>query len=510
MSEVNSQTTDVVREFLALQAKMWDAGYRVAALDFLRQGVGRFPGDPRLTARLAVHARSLADWRDGDVDVATLAAVRPNLVPSMTAICMSDDAALHRASAVAHAARGPAPALPVFRHAAGEMKHKLRIGYISPDFRDHPMGQCMAEVFERHDRRRFDVIGYSLRGEDCALRARIDAGFDRVVDLATSSEAEAAARIHADGIDILIELIGVNTFAGWAALASRPAPVQVSLLGFPGTKAAPFIDYLIGDPVVLGEGANAPFTETLVELPETYYPTDSTKAHLAPLVRAEGARNDGEARTAAGLPPDAFVFCCFNYPHKITPEMFGVWMHILQGVHGAVLWLLEPWPGVAPNLQREAKARGVDPARIVCAPRLPPAEHLARLPLADLALDTLPCGAHTTAVDALWAGVPMLTCLGKSFAGRVGASLLNAIGLPELIVRDLEGYEALAVRLAREPRLLAGYRARLAANRRTAPLFDCAHYTRHLETAYETMWAIHCQGDGPRAFGVLSTRHCRT
>jgi predicted O-linked N-acetylglucosamine transferase (SPINDLY family) len=483
----------VVREILALENKIW-ATDRAAALDFLRQGLQRYPAEPKLLARLATHATSLADWRDGPIDIARIIAADHGVMWPMMPLCLSDDPALHRAAAADYAARLPAPALPPFRHAAPAAKPKLRVGYISPDLREHPMGQCMAEVFERHDRGRFEVLGYMLRKTDgSALRARIEAGFDHVADLTDLSEAEAAARIHADGIDILVELIGYTTFSGCAILGTRPAPVQVSLLGFPGTKAAPFIDYFVGDPIVCGDGAADYFTEWLALLPETYYATDSRKVIAA----------SSPTRAGAGLPEKAFVFCCFNYPQKITPAMFDVWMRILRQTPRSVLWLLEPWPGIVGNLRREAVARGVDPARLIFAPRLPLAEHLARLSLADLALDTLPCGAHTTAVDALWAGVPMLTCLGQSFAGRVGASLLNAVGLPELIAGDLDAYEALAVGSARDRNRLASLRQRLADNHTTHALFDCSRYTRHLETAYETMWAIHCDCGEPRSFGVL-------
>jgi len=479
---------------LALDDKMWAGGERPAALALLRQGLRRYPGEPRLMGRLARTATSLADWRDGAIDIAAVIAAGRDALSAMWALCLADDPTLHRACAADHAAHMPVSAAPGYLHSLAQDKPLLRIGYLTADFREHPMSQCTAELFERHDRRRVAITGYSLGKDDGSpLRRRIEAGFDCFVDLAGCADAEAAARIHADAIDILVELIGYTTFNGCGIMALRPAPIQVSLLGFPGTKATPFIDYLVGDPIVCGDGAAEHYTERLALLPETYFPNDSRKAIASP----------PPTRKQAGLPAQGFVFCCFNYPQKITPDMFDRWMRLLRGTRGALLWLLDAWPGVADNLRREAAARGADPERLIFAPRLPLADHLARLSLADLALDTLPCGAHTTASDALWAGVPMITCLGKSFAGRVGATLLNAIGLPELIAPDLEAYEALALRLAHEPDRLAGLRRRLAANRLTAPLFDCARYTRHLEAAYATMWAIHCNGCEPRSFGVL-------
>ena len=486
--EPAEQTIDNI---LALEKDLWriDRG-RVAALDLLRQGILRYPGQPRLLAQHVARARSLADWRDGAPSIAALIATGESTWPFY--VC--DEPAVHRAAAMAYRTAREIEAVPSFKHGPATAKMPLRIGYLSTDFRSHPTSLLTAELFERHDRRRVTVTGYSLRASDeSALRRRIEAGFDRFVDLSGATDAEAAARIYGDSIDILVDLNGYRRGARSGILARRPAPVQVSFLAFPGTMAADFIDYMIGDPIVFGNGAAEHFTERLVVLPDTYQPNDSRQAIASP----------PPTRSEVGLPASGFVYCCFNSPRKIAPAMFDCWMRLLKQIDGAVLWLLAPWAGVADNLRREAAARGVEPARLVIASRLPLADHLARLGLADLALDTLPYGAHTTGSNALWAGVPMLTCLGKSFAGRVGASLLNAIGLPELITLDLDAYERLALRLAHEPDLLASFRRRLAANRLTTPLFDCARYTRHLEIAYGTMWAIHCESGEPRSFGVL-------
>jgi len=486
----------VIDRILAFERKLWRAAnVRASALDLLREGLRRHPGDRRLRVRLALRALSLADWRDRASDIAAVLAngQRPPL--PLWALLWTDDLVVHRAAAVDWAARFAAKVGAPFRHGAGSARRPLRVGYLSADFRAHAVSTLIAELLEGHDRRRVAITGYSLHnGDGSPLRARLEAGVDRFVDLSGLPDAEAAARIYADGTDILVDLNGYTAGGRSGILARRPAPIQVSLLGFSGTMAADFIDYIIGDPVVLGDGAAEHFTERLVELPETFQPNDSRKVIASPL----------PSRTEAGLPGDGFVFCCFNDPRRLSPEMFDIWMRLLARSDGAVLWLNAPWSEVADNLRREAAARGVDPARLIFARRLPSlADHLARLSLADLALDTLPYGAHTTASDALWAGVPMVTCIGRSFAGRVGASVLSAIGLPELITPDLQAYEALALRLAHEPDLLAALRRRLVANRLTSPLFDCARYTRHLETAYETMWAIHCTGGEPRAFGVL-------
>ncbi len=488
MSEPADQA---VENILAVEKKLWRTDkWRVAALDLLRQGIRRYPGHARLLARYTARTRLLADWRAGAPNIAALIAAGGGGWP----LYLCEEPALHRAAAAAQAAHNAKEAVTPFRHGPAAAKKPLRIGYLSADFRAHQTSQLIAELFERHDRCRVAVTGYSLRASDGSpLRRRIEAGFDRFVDLSDVADAEAAGRIHRDGTDILVDLNGYWRGARSGILARRPAPVQVSFLAFPGTMAADFIDYMIGDPIVFGDGAAEQFTERLVVLPDTYQPNDSRQAIASP----------PPTRSEVGLPPGSFVYCCFNFPQKLSPDMFDRWMRLLRETDGAVLWLLAPRMGVADNLRREAVARGVDPARLVFAPRLPLADHLARLSLADLALDTLPCGAHKTASDALWAGVPMVTCLGKSFAGRVGASLLNAVGLPELITPDLDAYETLALRLAHEADLLASFRQRLAANRLTTPLFDCARYTRHLEIAYATMWAIHCDGGEPRSFGVL-------
>jgi predicted O-linked N-acetylglucosamine transferase (SPINDLY family) len=480
-----------VETVLALEEKVWLVRPDCAVgLDLLRQAMRRLGAHPRLRARMAARARWSADWQL----LQDCAGVPPG---PMTALYITDDGALHRAAAAREAAcvvalAAEEEAIP-FGHPSGYPKQPLRVGYMSTDFREHPMPYCTAELFERHDRCRVAATGYSLRASDgSAPRRRVEAAFERFVDLTGATDAQAAALIHADGIDILVDLNGYTKGARCGILARRPAPVQVNFLGFPGTMAADFIDYIIGDRVVFGDGAAEHVTERLVLLPDTYFPYDSRKP-TAP----------SPTRDEAGLPATGFVFCCFNAPYKITPRMFDCWMRLLHAADGAVLWLLDLRTGAAENLRWEAAARGINPARLVFAPRLAPADHVARLSLAGLALDTLPYGAHTTAMDALWAGVPMVSCLGKNFAGRVGASLLNAVGLPELITHDLQAYEALALRLARDADLLARLRRRLANNRTTHPLFDTARFARHLETAYETMWAIHCDGGEPRSFGIV-------
>jgi protein O-GlcNAc transferase len=370
-------------------------------------------------------------------------------------------------------------------------RERIRLGYLSADFHQHATVHLAAELFERHERGRFEVFAYSYGPDDGSpMRQRLERAFDRFVDIRPLSHAQAAQRIEVDEIDILIDLKGHTLNARTAALASRPAPIQVNYLGYPGTMGADFIDYVIVDRIVVPPDEQAHFTEKRVILPGCYQPNSMREAAPAP------------ARRECGLPADGFVFCCFNNTYKITPQFFDIWMRLLLRVPGSVLWLLESNELARRNLRREAEQRGIDPGRLVFAPIRPIAEHLARHRHADLFLDTLPCNAHTTASDALWAGLPVLTCAGTTFAGRVAASALAAAGVPELIAPSVAAYEQLALDLARTPTRLRELRERLDENRTTAPLFDIAAYVRHLETAYAGMWERWRAGEPPAAFVV--------
>jgi predicted O-linked N-acetylglucosamine transferase (SPINDLY family) len=371
---------------------------------------------------------------------------------------------------------------------------KLRIAYLSADFRGHPVAYLIAELIERHDRSRFEVIALDFSEDDGSeMRGRITSAFDRIVDVRTTSDLAAAELLHSLEADIAIDLMGHTKDSRPGILAHRPAPVQVSYLGYPGTTGTPFIDYIIADKTVAPFEHQPFYTEKIVHLPDCFLVSDSTRTI------AEGT----PTRHEAGLPEHGFVFCCFNHNWKITPEVFDVWMRLLREVDGSVLWLRADNEGAERNLRREAQARGIDPARLVFAPPVPASEdHLARHRLADLFLDTPRYNAHTTANDALWAGMPMVTQLGEAFAGRVAASLLNAIGLPELVTHTLPDYEALALRLAREPALLDLFRTRLNANRFTHALFDADRFRRSIEEAYLRMHEIYQRGEPPRSFEI--------
>jgi predicted O-linked N-acetylglucosamine transferase (SPINDLY family) len=376
---------------------------------------------------------------------------------------------------------------------ARRLHGRVRIAYLSADFHDHATSYLMAGLFERHDRKRFETIGVSFGSDSqSAMRARLIAGLERFVDVRALSDESVARWLQDAEVDIAVDLKGYTRDARIGILARRPAPIQVSYLGFPGTMGAEHIDYIIADGFVIPADQQVHYAEKIARLPGCYYPNDVTRRI------AERVPSRGEA----GLPDSAFVFCCFNASYKCSPRLFDIWMRLMHRVEHSVLWLLGQDAVTTDNLRREARARGIDPDRLVFAPKVEQEEHLARHRLADLFLDTLPYNAHTTASDALWAGLPVVTCVGETFVGRVAGSLLHALGLPELVTYRLADYEALAVRLATEKGPLRRIRDKLARNRLEAPLFDTDRLRRHMEAAYLTMWECYLRGDQPRSFAV--------
>jgi predicted O-linked N-acetylglucosamine transferase (SPINDLY family) len=358
---------------------------------------------------------------------------------------------------------------------------------MSADFRQHPMSYLMAEIFERHDRSRFEVTAISIGPDDGSpMRRRLETAFAHFIDARTFTDERIAGLIEQSGIDILVDLMGFTKGSRTAIVARRPAPVQVNYLGFPGTMGTPHIDYVIADRVVIPDAQRALFSEKVAYLPFSYYPNGR-----------EPHGDKAVARADVGLPDGAFVFCCFNNSFKILPDVFDAWMRILSEVEGSVLWLLEDNEMASANLRKEAAVRGVAAERLIFAKRVPPADHLARHRCADLFIDTLPYNAHTTALDALWQGLPVVTRAGETFAGRVAASLLTALDLPELIVETAEDYERLAVELARQPERLAAFKQKLDSNRSTTPMFDTELFTRQLENAYTMMVERHRAGLAP-------------
>lgn len=372
-------------------------------------------------------------------------------------------------------------------------KPVLTVGYMSGDFRDHAVAYLVTELLEVHDRRRFRILGYSTGPDsDQPIRRRIDAALDGMSCIRDLSVGDAAERIHGDGVDILVDLSGHTRHARTDVLALRPAPIQVNYLGYPGTLGADFMDYIIVDPFCVPPDQQPFYAERLVHLPDAYQVNDRHKT-------AAPART----RIDYGLPAKGMVFCCFNNTAKITPGVFDIWMRLLRQVPDSVLWLLIYTPDVMDRLGREAAARGVDPRRLVAAPMVPQAAHLARYTVADLFLDTFPYTAHTTGSDALWMGCPLVTRVGETFPSRVAGSLLHAFGMPGLVTETPEAYEALALDLARDRDRLAALKAAITANRTRAPLYDTPRFARHLEQAFEAMWALHRDGHPPRPIRVL-------
>jgi predicted O-linked N-acetylglucosamine transferase (SPINDLY family) len=429
-----------------------------------------------------LHAKMrVCDWQDLDEALlrleSELLAGRRSAMP-FGVLSLTDRPDVHAAAALSFVqARHPvtAPA-----EAAGRCRNqgRIRLGYVSADYYTHATAYLVAELLERHDREQFEVIAFSLGPDgDDPMRRRIKAGADRFVDLRSVPDAEAVRLIRDAGVDIAIDLNGYTQNARTGLFAGRCAPVQVNFLAYPGTMSAAFMDYIVADHTTIPPEAACWFTEKVVRMPHSYQVNDSRRA-VAPRVFT---------RTELGLPEQGFVFCSFNNNHKILPAMFDRWMRILSAVPGSVLWLLEDNPLAAQNLRSQAQRRGVDPARLVFAGRLPPAEHLARHRQADLFLDTFPYNAHTTASDALWTGLPLLTVPGQSFPSRVAASLLEAVGLPELIAPTPDDYERQAIALAHDRPALAVLRQRLEARRPVCPLFDTARFARDLEYAYREM-----------------------
>jgi len=364
----------------------------------------------------------------------------------------------------------------IYRH------DKIRIGYVSADFQQHATSDLIAGLFECHDKAKFKTVAISIGPDDGSkTRARLTKAFDSFWDVRLLSDDEIARRIGQNEIDILVDLKGFTRDARTGIFAHRPAPIQVNYLGYPGTMGGNFIDYIIADQTLIPLSHQQDYSEKIVYLPNSYQVNDRKRA----------ISEKAFSREELGLPHDGFVFCCFNNSYKISPEIFDCWMGIIKNVKGSVLWLLEISKPATCNLRMEAKARGIDPDRLVFAKKLPAPDHLARHRLADLSLDTLPYNAHTTASDALWAGLPVLTQIGETFAGRVAASLLNAISLHELVATTARQYEEIAIELAINPEKLAAIKTKLANNRLSTPLFDTQLFTRHIENAYEAMYERH-------------------
>jgi protein O-GlcNAc transferase len=428
-----------------------------------------------------------ANWAALD---APRAAMPFNAMP-FNALAAFDSPARQLACAQAYADQA-CPAVPTLWRGQVYTHARPRIAYLSADFHDHATAHLMVEVFERHTRAQFEVFAVSFgpRRHD-AMRQRLQAAFEHFIDLADAPDADIAQWLRTNEIDIAVDLKGYTHQSRPGIFAYRACPVQVNYLGYPGTMGSAHWDYLIGDEQVTPNGCEAFFTEKIVRFRHSY------QANTAIYSEANNGRKIEPELNAEG-----FVFACFNEVYKITPEVFAVWMRLLQQVPGSVLWLLADAPTIQAQLREHARSHGIDPVRLCFARRLPHAAHLARLGRADLFLDTLPVNAHTTASDALRAGLPVLTCAGQSFAARVACSLLHAVGLPELVTHNLADYEALALHLATDTAAYQALRDKLTRQRATAPLFDPVAYTRSLESAFQHMVKRSRSGAAPEGFTV--------
>jgi predicted O-linked N-acetylglucosamine transferase (SPINDLY family) len=469
---------NIFRELKQLDAAV--ASYQEAAstgadIDFL-------PGSLRY-ARL-----QLCDWGDVPGDVSRLSdmtargeAASPPF--AMLAMTVSPATQLAAAQIWVRKRFPPNDTLPALTPRSGQ--GRLRIGYFSSDLHDHATSFLIAELLELHDRARFDVLAFSF-GPDSqgTMRKRLMDACDQFIDVRHRSDIEVALLARELQVDIAVDLKGFTQDSRPGIFAARAAPLQINFLGYPGTMGAPYMDYLIADHILVPEDMRRHYVEKIIQLPGSYQVNDSQR-RIADRVFSRGELD---------LPSSGFVFCCFNNPFKILPDTFDCWMRILKRVDDSVIWLFEDNATAAHNLRREAALRQVNPARLIFAKHMSLPEHLARHRAADLFIDTWPYNAHTTASDALWSGLPVLTCAGESFASRVAASLLMAIDLPELITSTPRDYEELAVTLATDPSRLGRIREQLARNRLTTPLFDTPRYVRQLESAYTAIQARHCAG----------------
>lgn len=446
------------------------------------EAVMRVQPDYEEAAGMRLHsAMHLCDWeRLDDFREQVFDLLDDGKLPSAPFPLLSTDAPLHRLKQCAEGyTKERHPTEKALKQGLSPLSvstpRKIRIAYFSADYFNHATSYLVAELLEKHDRTRFEIIGYCYwRSPDDDMRKRIIGAFDRFYSVHDLSDQEIAQHARDNAIDIAIDLKGHTQYARLGIFAHRAAPVQIHYLGYPGTLGAPFIDYLIADPVLIPPQHQEYYAEKIIYLPDSYQANDSRKIISERVF----------TRSELGLPEKGFVFCCFNNNYKITPDVFDIWMRLLNQVEGSVLWLLESNSGARSNLEKNAEARGVAKDRLVFAPWMGLSEHLARHRQADLFLDTFYYNAHTTASDALWASLPVLTRLGDAFAGRVAASLLHAVGLPEMVMPDAQAYEQMALQLATHPQQLQEIREKLAENRLGSPLFDTLRFTRNLERAY--------------------------
>ena len=496
-----SKQPHLVRGHALLADTCRDQGLKREAVECMKTVLALEPGNLEAMSHLSFEKRHLCDWSDLAHDLQQIEEQLLSAPPGMARVSAAFGmlslpldpalqliAARGESAAVAWNARNLPPLSAAEREHRLQPGRRARIGWVSYDFREHPVSQLLAELLEKIDRGLFEVVLYSSGpDDDSPLRRRIVAAADQFIDLRGQSDAQAAARVRADGIDVLIDLAGHTRGHRLGVFAARPAPVQVAFLGYPGSTGADFIDYLIGDPLVTPLELAPHFSEKLAQMPLTFQPNGRWRPLPKPLRRAQ-----------AGLPEDAFVMCAFNHTYKILPDAFDAWCEVLRAVPRAVLWLKETNGQLHHNVRREAAARGVVAERIVFAPTVTYESHFSRLALADVFVDTWPYNAHTTAADALWAGVPVVTLFGNAYASRVAAGVLNAAGLGELAFGHVEDYKRAIRALAAEPALVAAYKQHLNDNRMALPLFDSTRYTAEFDALLSRMVGVWQAGQAPR------------
>jgi predicted O-linked N-acetylglucosamine transferase (SPINDLY family) len=464
------------------------AGYR-AVLE-------KDPGYENARGALFFALQSCCDWTCRHEDLrsvrADMKAGSVALAPFHGLVLLDDPADMQTATRRFVAKQHPAQE-PLRR--ATSRRDRIHVAYLSANFNDHAVGRLIAGVFDSHDKRRFETTGISFVAAQGEMHSRIGRAFEHFLDASARNDRDVAQILVDREVDIAVDLMGFTENCRPGIFAFRPAPIQVNYLGFPGTIGADYIDYIIADRFVIPDDQQRHFTEQIVRLPDCYLPNDAGRRMKEPV----------PTRGEAGLPETGFVFCSFNQTYKFTPEMFDIWMRLLRATNGSVLWLPVSASVVMLNLRREAEARGVAAERLVFAPFAETVEdHLSRLRLADLFLDTLPYNSHTSTCDALFANVPVVTCPGTTFAGRVAASALHAHGVSELIADSLGAYEELALSMARDPQKVAALKAKIARHHDTHALFDTARFTRHLERAFTGMWERHQRTEPPQGFAVES------
>ncbi len=473
------------------------------AIDAFREALKRDPGAVATRIALFSSRRYQCDWDGLDAEEAAwlpeLRACEATITPFMLlGMPVSNEdlfatgARYARQIKVRSGAPIAAPALETYVRPSG----RIRLGYLSSDYGNHATSMLLVEAIERHNRDRFEVTAYCHSVDDGSeMRRRVVLAFDRFEIVRDLGHDEVARKIRDDGVEILVDLKGYTRDARQEVMALRPAPVQVGYLGYPATTGADYLDYMIADALVAPFEHQPHYSERLVHLRTCYQPNDRER-HIdpAPVTRAD-----------CGLPDTGFVFCSFNNSFKLNRRFFAIWMDLLHSVPGSTLWLLQKSPYVRDNLLREAARHGIDESRVVFAAQAPIEKHLARHAVADLFLDSLPCTAHTTASDAVWAGLPLLTCMGETFAGRVAASVLHSAGMDELVTTTIEEYAATALRLARDPVELQDIRAKLREQRLSMPLYDTELYLRELEGAFTHMSRRHRAGELPHSFTVSDT-----